>query len=311
MRAADLQRAVRLAAGSSRGSRLNVIGHRGGATPVRSGRCRSSLEVSSSGARRWDPAGHRRRPTPSDASTTRSSAWPTARTTAYLRREGRIGVALPGPTGARSAYGYALRGWPVGPFAARDPDLLAPVIGHLTSAIALRGAFAMWLPGSASAPCERSEAGLPRPVPDPVCCWDGPRRLRALRCRSRRDSSDRTPRLRGRVWERSMVASGRLWLPLVPADGVARPCRRPPGVRPRPADRSDDRHPAPASRSLASSPLPVVRPGPPGARPSSSCTTSPSVPERQGRAARRGPGRSRRATSSSSWGRPERASPRS
>ena len=54
-----------------------------------------------------------------------------------------------GPDGTPVAYGYATEAGRVGPVASRDPALLAPILGHLTSAVIPRGAFAIWLPGTA------------------------------------------------------------------------------------------------------------------------------------------------------------------
>lgn len=93
----------------------------------------------------------------------------------YLRQEGRSGWMYHGPDGTAVGYGYATEAGRVGPIAVRDPDLLAPVLGHLTSVITPRGAFAMWLPGTA----DRAVVGALRagfrldqfPV---LLCWDRP-----------------------------------------------------------------------------------------------------------------------------------------
>jgi hypothetical protein len=102
----------------------------------------------------------------------------------YLRGESRRGWLYRGPDGAVLGYGYATEAGRVGPVAVRDADLLAPVLGHLTSAVQPRGAFALWLPGSADravVPALRAgfrldqfplPADLPRPAlasaPDPT-----------------------------------------------------------------------------------------------------------------------------------------------
>lgn len=46
-------------------------------------------------------------------------------------------------------YGYAGDIGRIGPIAVSDPELLAPVLGHLLAAIVPRGASAVWLPGPA------------------------------------------------------------------------------------------------------------------------------------------------------------------
>ena len=93
----------------------------------------------------------------------------------YLRAEGRHGFLYEGPDGAPLAYGYAAEAGRVGPVASRDPELIAPILGHLTREIVPRGAFAMWLPGSADrAVIGALRAGF-RLEPFPVLlCWDRP-----------------------------------------------------------------------------------------------------------------------------------------
>jgi hypothetical protein len=93
----------------------------------------------------------------------------------YLRQEGRRGWLYRGPDGSPVAYGYAAEAGRVGPVASRDPDLVAPILGHLTSAVTPRGAFAMWLPGTAGrAVVGALQAGF-RLEPFPVLlCWDRP-----------------------------------------------------------------------------------------------------------------------------------------
>ena len=93
----------------------------------------------------------------------------------YLREENRRGWLYAGPDGAPLAYGYATEAGRVGPVASRDPDLLAPILGHLTTAVMPRGAFAVWLPGTADrAVIGALQAGF-RLEPFPVLlCWDRP-----------------------------------------------------------------------------------------------------------------------------------------
>ena len=93
----------------------------------------------------------------------------------YLRTEGRRGWLYEGPDGEALGYGYAAEAGRVGPVAARDPDLIAPILGHLTREVVPRGAFAMWLPGTADrAVVGALRAGF-RLEPFPVLlCWDRP-----------------------------------------------------------------------------------------------------------------------------------------
>jgi GNAT superfamily N-acetyltransferase len=93
----------------------------------------------------------------------------------YVRTEGRQGFLYQGPDGSPLAYGYAGEAGRVGPVASRDPALIAPILGHLTREIVPRGAFAMWLPGTADrAVVGALQAGF-RLEPFPVLlCWDRP-----------------------------------------------------------------------------------------------------------------------------------------
>ena len=93
----------------------------------------------------------------------------------YLRTEERRGFLYQGPDGSPLAYGYAGEAGRVGPVASRDPALIAPILGHLTREIVPRGAFAMWLPGTADrAVVGALHAGF-RLEPFPVLlCWDRP-----------------------------------------------------------------------------------------------------------------------------------------
>ena len=93
----------------------------------------------------------------------------------YLRGESRRGWLYVGPDGAPLAYGYAGEAGRVGPVASRDPDLVAPVLGHLTTAVVPRGAFAMWLPGMADRAVVGALGAGFRLEPFPVLlCWDRP-----------------------------------------------------------------------------------------------------------------------------------------
>lgn len=94
---------------------------------------------------------------------------------AYLRREGRRGWLYLGPDGVPVGYGYASEAGRVGPIAVRDPALLPAVLGHLTEVVVARGAYAMWLPGTADrAVVAALRAGF-RIEPFPILlCWDRP-----------------------------------------------------------------------------------------------------------------------------------------
>ena len=67
----------------------------------------------------------------------------------FLRTDGRIGYLYRGPDGAPVGYGYASPVGRVGPVAALDEALLAPIVGHLLAAVEPRGASSLWIPGAA------------------------------------------------------------------------------------------------------------------------------------------------------------------
>jgi hypothetical protein len=93
----------------------------------------------------------------------------------YLRQEGRHGWLYLGPDGTPIGYGYATEAGRVGPVATRDADLLAPILGHLTDVVTPRGAFAMWLPGSADRAVVATLAAGFRLDQFPILlCWDRP-----------------------------------------------------------------------------------------------------------------------------------------
>lgn len=93
----------------------------------------------------------------------------------FLRQESRTGWLYRGPDDAVLGYGYATEAGRIGPVAVRDPELLAPILGHLSSAVTPRGAFALWLPGTADraiVPALRAGFRLDQfPV---LLCWDEP-----------------------------------------------------------------------------------------------------------------------------------------
>jgi GNAT superfamily N-acetyltransferase len=92
-----------------------------------------------------------------------------------VRTEGRAGFLFIGPDRKPVGYGYASAAGRVGPIAVRDRALLGPVIAHLVTTVAPRGAFGMWLPGAAEdtiAPLVR--AGFRLDGFPAIMCWDRP-----------------------------------------------------------------------------------------------------------------------------------------
>jgi GNAT superfamily N-acetyltransferase len=93
----------------------------------------------------------------------------------YIRGENRRGWLYRGPDDAVLGYGYASEAGRVGPVAVRDEALLGPVLGHLTSVVIPRGAFAMWLPGTADrAIVPALRAGFRLDQFPLLLCWDRP-----------------------------------------------------------------------------------------------------------------------------------------
>ena len=93
----------------------------------------------------------------------------------FLRQESRTGWLYHGPDGTVVAYGYATEAGRIGPVAVRDEALLAPILGHLSSAITPRGAFALWLPGTADrAVVPALQAGFRLDQFPVLLCWDRP-----------------------------------------------------------------------------------------------------------------------------------------
>lgn len=93
----------------------------------------------------------------------------------FLRQESRTGWLYHGPDGSPVAYGYATEAGRIGPVAVRDPALLAPILGHLSSAVTPRGAFALWLPGTADrAVVPALQAGFRLDQFPVLLCWDRP-----------------------------------------------------------------------------------------------------------------------------------------
>lgn len=93
----------------------------------------------------------------------------------FLRQQERRGWLYESPDGTALGYGYSAESGRLGPVLVREPDLMAPVLGHLTSAVRPRGAFITWVPGHAHrALVALLRAGF-RLEPFPVLlCWDQP-----------------------------------------------------------------------------------------------------------------------------------------
>jgi GNAT superfamily N-acetyltransferase len=68
---------------------------------------------------------------------------------AWIAEDRRPGYIFRRANGTAVGYGYASRVGRVGPIAALDAALLAPITAHLLSAIEPNGAFSVWVPGSA------------------------------------------------------------------------------------------------------------------------------------------------------------------
>jgi ribosomal protein S18 acetylase RimI-like enzyme len=91
----------------------------------------------------------------------------------FLRLESRHGWLYRGPDGTPVGYGYAGEAGRVGPVAVRDEALLGPVLGHLTSVVVPRGAFAMWIGGAADrAIVTALDAGFRLDTFPVLLCWD-------------------------------------------------------------------------------------------------------------------------------------------
>jgi GNAT superfamily N-acetyltransferase len=94
---------------------------------------------------------------------------------AWLRGEGRHGWLYRGPDGHAVGYGYAGEAGRVGPIAARDEALIAPILGHVTSAVMPRGVFSMWIGGPADrALVAALQAGFRLDGFPVLLCWDRP-----------------------------------------------------------------------------------------------------------------------------------------
>lgn len=94
---------------------------------------------------------------------------------AFLRSEGRRGWLYHGPDGSPIGYGYAGEAGRLGPVAAHDEGLVAPILRHLTSVVVPRGAFAAWVGGAADrAIVALLGAGFRMESFPILVCWDRP-----------------------------------------------------------------------------------------------------------------------------------------
>ena len=91
----------------------------------------------------------------------------------FLRVGGRRGFLYRDVTGATLGYGYTSEIGRVGPVAALDSRHVAPILGHLLRAVQPRGAFAVWVPGTAGDAVSTLIAAGLRLEPFPILlCWD-------------------------------------------------------------------------------------------------------------------------------------------
>jgi GNAT superfamily N-acetyltransferase len=94
---------------------------------------------------------------------------------AFLVGEGRRGFLYHDASGAAVGYGYSSESGRVGPIAVRDPALLDAVVGHLVTAVRPRGAFGLWVPGSAGdVVVALLRAGFRFDGFPVLLCWDRP-----------------------------------------------------------------------------------------------------------------------------------------
>jgi len=92
---------------------------------------------------------------------------------AWLRTAGRRGFVYRAGDGHVLGYGYGSELGRVGPIAVHEPDLMAPILGHLLGTFQPRGAFAIWTPGVAGACVQLLLAAGLRLEPFPILmCWD-------------------------------------------------------------------------------------------------------------------------------------------
>jgi GNAT superfamily N-acetyltransferase len=94
---------------------------------------------------------------------------------AFHAREGRVGFLFRDRSGGAVGYGYTSEAGRLGPIAVRDGALLGPALGHLVSAVRPRGAFGIWIPGTAGeAVVPLLRAGFRLDGFPVLLCWDRP-----------------------------------------------------------------------------------------------------------------------------------------
>jgi GNAT superfamily N-acetyltransferase len=93
----------------------------------------------------------------------------------YLRASERRGFLYRDEAGAALGYGYGSEVGRVGPVAVLREELLGPVLGHVLRAVRPRGAYAVWVPGSAADGLTTLLAAGLRIEEFPILlCWDRP-----------------------------------------------------------------------------------------------------------------------------------------
>jgi GNAT superfamily N-acetyltransferase len=93
----------------------------------------------------------------------------------FVIREGRIGFLFRDRDGRAVGYGYTSEAGRVGPIVVRDGALLGPVVGHLVHAVRPRGAFGLWVPGTAGqAVVPLLQSGFRFDGFPVLLCWDRP-----------------------------------------------------------------------------------------------------------------------------------------
>jgi GNAT superfamily N-acetyltransferase len=92
-----------------------------------------------------------------------------------VRREERRGFLYLDPDDRPVGYGHASEAGRVGPVAALDPALLDPILGHVVTTVRPRGAFGIWMPGSATTAMTSFLRARFRIEGFPcLVCWDRP-----------------------------------------------------------------------------------------------------------------------------------------